>query len=330
MGLNKKISLSLVLAASFAIGAAVYFSQNKSSQKNEAAVVQSVNNPPPAVVQENSDSDLELKESAIPKQTVQLNQPEYPPLPNTPFLAKNEPLSPVSGPKKINRFIASEQKVSLDWFQLSIGPNTITQSQTDKIYSESRTLTNPLSLLIAVGHKISEELGLDFSWAQQFMSGNSSKNKIPKNRISLGVAWQPPQLVWDLSFLRWGLGIAQDDGTFIDGDPNDSRLSNYTKHDLYASIQYHTPLNEKIYLDLKMMLSGTVLKPSIFRSYTENGISFVLMPQYELSNNLKLGLGIEYNLKQKQLGITNHLNQVDSSDVESKEFRTSLSLTYTF
>lgn len=272
-----------------------------------------------------------IKKMRVASQSPPISAPPAPPpLPETPFLNPDTPAETVPVPPSKTEVSIEPKHHSLDWFQFEVGPSTISQKQEDTLYSETRSVTNPLSLLIALGISLSENLGLDFSWAQPIGVTASKKNKLPKNRLTAGLNWQPSALVGKSSFWRWSLGIALEDATYFDGDPASSKLTNYTKQDLYGGVQYNTALASLWFLDLKVLLSMTPLKPSTFESYTESGMLLMITPQYEISENLRLGLSLEYQMKQRQAGITNYLNQKDSSMIELQEFRTAISVIYNF
>ncbi|NUN06830.1 MAG: hypothetical protein HUU57_13835 [Bdellovibrio sp.] len=270
------------------------------------------------------------------KTSLQISKPQVArsePLPDSPFLLPGSatPEAPLPVLARSDRPADAEASFSsLSWLQISAGTTTLSQQQEDRTYSETRTLTNPLTLLISLGASLSESLGAEFSWGQKIVSGSTKNNNIPNSSFAAGLTWQPQALKSANYFLRWGLGLNLDEATYINGAPSESRLTNYSRTGLYGSAQYNTVLTAPWYLDIKLILTLSPLKPESFSEYTENGWLLRITPQYEFSKNLRVGLSLEYKNRDRQLGIVNHLGQADSSDIKLREFQTAITLQYSF
>ncbi|HEY1078862.1 MAG TPA: hypothetical protein VGE46_02155 [Bdellovibrio sp.] len=254
-------------------------------------------------------------------------------LPESPFLLPGTatPEIPTSQMQSHEESDPAEASFSsLSWLQFSVGTTSLSQAQEDRVYNETRTVTNPLSLLISLGASLSQTIGAEFSWAQKIVSGASKNNNIPNSAFSAGLTWQAKALQSSSYFLRWGLGLSVDEAAYISGAPTESRLANYSRTALYGSAQYTQALTNLWYLDVKLMLTLSPVKPDSFSEYTENGWLLRVTPQYEFTKNLRVGISFEYKNRERQLGIVNHLGQADSSSVNLREFQTALTLQYSF
>ncbi len=254
-------------------------------------------------------------------------------LPDSPFLLPGTatPEVPISQNQNHEKSDQAETSFSsLSWLQFSVGTTSLSQAQEDRVFNETRAVTNPLSLIISLGASLSQTIGAEFSWAQKIVSGASKNNNIPNSAFSAGLTWQAKALQNSSYFLRWGLGLSVDEAAHISGAPTESRLANYSRTALYGSAQYTQALTTLWYLDVKLMLTLSPVRPDSFSEYTENGWLLRVTPQYEFTKNLRVGISFEYKNRERKLGIVNYLGQADSSSINLREFQTALTLQYSF
>lgn len=257
---------------------------------------------------------------------------QYPPLPDSPFLAQDTKLETI--PTPIERNPASETletpTSSLSWFRIDMGTVSQSQKQEDSVFNDSRTVTNPLSLLLSLGAQLTETVGLEFSWGQGITSSSSSSKSLPKNQLLVGLAWQPKSVVKASSFTRWSFGLSLEDAAVVTGEPTKEKLTNYTKTDLYAGINHNRHLSGLWYLDIKLLLTLSPIKPQEFLSYTDNSLSLDITPQYELDQNLRVGLNLGLSSKRRRGELYNYQGNKDSLSIENQEFRAGVSISFTF
>lgn len=253
------------------------------------------------------------------------------PLPDSPFLSADAPVNytaPIA--QDVNAQTDSASLSSLSWMQLAVGTASLSQTQEDRTYSETRSITNPLTILMGLGTTLTQTLGLEFSWRQQVVSGAGKNNNLPNSQMTAGISWQPVALTSNSSFWRWGFGAGVSEATYIKGDPTTSQLANYAKTDLYGSVQYSRHLANLWYLDVKLLLTLSPIKVDTFTEYADNGWLLRIAPQYEFSKNLRVGIALDYINKNRRLGYTNHLGQNDTATISLKEFQSAVLFTYSF